>query len=117
MNADTKAYATAFIAGTMLWALATLAAGGREPWDSDLYWTIAYPAALVTCSGLGALFPHRAWRWPLAVMFAQMPVMIAVGSGLGLFPLGVILLTFLSLPGMLAATLAAWLWPRTDKPA
>ncbi|MES2293987.1 MAG: hypothetical protein V4527_11865 [Pseudomonadota bacterium] len=115
MNTDVKAYATAFAAGAALWTMASIAAGGGEPWDASLYWTIAYPAALMVCGGLGILFPHRAWRWPLVVMLAQMPVMIAFGSGLGLFPLGLILLAALSLPGMAVASLAGWLWPRPDK--
>ncbi len=109
MTADKTAYAAAFLAGAILWSLATIAAGGREAWDIDLYWTAAYPAALLTGGGLAALFPERPWRWPLVVMFAQMPVMIASGSGFGLLPLGLALLAILSLPGMaIAAAVGAW---------
>jgi hypothetical protein len=109
MTTDKTAYATAFLAGTILWSLATLATARREVWDAGLYWTIAYPAALLTGAGLAMLFPHRPWRWPLVVMLAQMPVMIAMGSGFGLFPLGLALLAILSLPGMaIAAVIGAW---------
>ena len=109
MTTDKTAYATAFLAGTILWSLATIAASGREVWDTSLYWTAAYPAALLTGGGLAALFPERPWRWPLVVMLAQMPVMLAAGSGLGLLPLGLALLAILSLPGMaLAAIIGAW---------
>ena len=115
MLADIKAYAGAFALGTLLWALATIALGGREPWDSNVYWTIAYPAALVLSGGLGALFPARPWRWPLVLMIAQLPVMAASGSGLGLWPLTMGLLAILSLPGMAIASLGAWLMRRTGK--
>lgn len=109
MTSDMTAYATAFLTGAILWSLATIAAGGREVWDVGLYWTVAYPAALLTGGGLAALYPHRPWRWPLVVMLAQMPVMIAMGSGLGLFPLGLALLAILSLPGMaIAVLIGAW---------
>jgi hypothetical protein len=109
MTSDKSAYATAFLAGTVLWSLATIAAGGREVWDVGFYWTLAYPAALLIGAGLAILFPHRPWRWPLVVMLAQMPVMIASGSGFGLLPLGMGLLTILSLPGMaIAAAISAW---------
>jgi hypothetical protein len=109
MTTDKTAYAMAFLAGTIVWSLATIAAGGREAWDVGLYWTAAYPAALLIGGGLAALFPYRPWRWPLVVMFAQIPVMIAFGSGFGLLPLGLVLLAVLSLPGMaIAIVIGAW---------
>lgn len=109
MTADKTAYATAFLAGTIVWSLATAAAGGREVWDVGLYWTAAYPAALLTGAGLAVRFPDRPWRWPLVVMLAQMPVMIAFGSGFSLLPLGLVLLAFLSLPGIaIAVAVGAW---------
>ena len=109
MTSDWTAYATAFLAGMILWSLATIAAGGREVWDVGLYWTVAYPAALLTGGGLAALYPERPWRWPLVVMLAQTPVMIAFGSGFSLLPLGLALLAILSLPGMaIAAIVGAW---------
>ena len=111
MTTDKTAYATAFLAGTILWSLATIAAGGREVWDTSLYWTAAYPVALLIGAGLAAAFPERAWRWPLVVMLAQMPVMLATGSGLGLLPLGLALLAILSLPGMAIATVIG-IWRR-----
>ena len=109
MTSDWTAYAAAFLASTILWSLATIAAGGREVWDVGLYWTVAYPAALLIGGGLAALYPERPWRWPLVVMLAQAPVMIAFGSGFSLLPLGLALLAILSLPGMaIAAVIGAW---------
>ncbi len=103
------AHATAFIAGTMIWVATSVAAAGREPWDTDLYWSIAYPAALLISGGLALLYPVRAWRWCPTLMLAQIPVMIATGSGFNLLPLGLVLIALLSLPAMLVASLAGWL--------
>lgn len=95
------------IAGLIFWSAAAVASGRREPWDSDAYWTLYLPLAVLLAFGLGMLFPERPWRWALAIMLAQAPVMLVGGSGLGLLPLGVILLLVLSLPAILAAWLGA----------
>jgi hypothetical protein len=94
--------------GAVLWGFATAAAGLREPWDSEHYWSIWLPAAFALSAVLGATFPDRSWRWPMAVMLVQLPVMLLLtGGGLGLLPLGAILLLILSLPGMLFARAGA----------
>lgn len=103
------AHAAAFTAGTILWSVTGIAAGGREIWDTALYWNAAYPAALLMAAGLAAFHPVRPWRWCPTLMLAQIPVMIAMGSGFSLLPLGLALLAVLSLPAMLAASIASWL--------
>lgn len=98
---------TAAVAGTVLWS-ATAHFGGRaEPWDSELYWTGAYPAALALSAVLGFAFPHRSWRWALALMLSQTLVMLAGGAGFGLLPLGMILMAVLSVPAVLTARVGA----------
>lgn len=103
------AHAAALTAGVILWSAASIAAAGREPWDSALYWNAAYPAALLMAAILAVFYPARPWRWCLTLMLAQLPVMIATGSGFNLLPLGLVLLALLSLPAMLIASLAGWL--------
>ena len=100
---------TASIAsGLILWSIAAIGAGGREIWDVGTYWSVYLPAAYLICAILGYVFPERTWRWPLAVMFVQMPVMTLVSAEIGnLAPLGAILLAILSLPGIAAATIGA----------
>lgn len=99
-------YAIAIVGGTALWTL-TAAIGDRtEPWDAPGYWSVAYPLAIAGAGILGYAFPHRAWRWALVLMFMQAAVMILGGSGFGLLPLGLALLTVLSLPAVAAAVLA-----------
>ncbi|MGH8508883.1 MAG: hypothetical protein ACREVH_09220 [Gammaproteobacteria bacterium] len=101
------AYGIAIVAGTALW-LTTSAIGGRaEPWDTSIYWTVAYPVAIVLAGLLGYVFPRRPWRWAVVVIFMQAAVMLIAGSGFGLLPLGLILLTVLSLPAVALARIAA----------
>lgn len=100
-------YALAMIGGTVLWTL-TAAIGGRaEPWDTSSYWTIAYPLSIALSAVLGYAFPHRAWRWALVLTFMQVVVMVLGGAGLGLLPLGLVLLFVLSFPAVAAAVAAA----------
>jgi len=94
-------------ASTVIWAATSLISGIPEPWDSSIYWTVAYPVAIVLSGFLGYMFPQRPWRWALVVMFMQMIVMVISGSGFGLLPLGLIFLAILSLPAVALASLAA----------
>lgn len=102
-------WAIALGTGLILWSAASYVAGGGEPWDSGTYWTGAYPLAVIMAAALGFAFPERSWRWALGIMLAQLPVMLATGSGFGLLPLGFVLLGVLSLPAILTAKLGAWL--------
>jgi len=96
--------------GMALWFAVTLAAGVREAWDTGAYWTVAYPVALVACAVLGYLFPQRPWRWAVVLFVSQFVAMLLRNGELGsLWPLGLALFAVLSLPGVLAAQLAAWL--------
>lgn len=111
MNEDSSgskpAYAIAIVAGAVLWTL-TAALGGRtEPWDSPLYWSVAYPLAILLAGALGYVFPQRPWRWAVVLMFMQAAVMLFSGSGFGLLPLGLIFLAVLSLPAVAFAAFAA----------
>ena len=91
--------------GLILWSYAKSAQGTQEPWDGADYWTLYFPIALVLSLVLGFAFPDRSWRWPLAVMFAQLPVML-IGSDQAptLIGAGIIMLLILSAIG------AAFAW-------
>jgi len=101
------AAAIAFAGGLTIWTTASLLGGTREPWDSDFYWSLAYPAALLFCGGLGFLAPERPLVLALIVMFGQAAIMLLGGSGLGLLPPGLALILVLSLPAMALAWIAA----------
>lgn len=106
-NSSRLAYGIAIVAGTVIWVATSAISGRAEPWDSTIYWTVAYPVAIVLAGLLGYVFPQRPWRWAVVVIFIQAAVMIIAGSGFGLLPLGLILLTVLSLPAVALAWLAA----------
>jgi len=105
---NSLAWLVAAASGAALWAGVNLAESSQEPWDSGRYWTTYLPLAALLCLVLGFGFPEKPWRWPLAVMLAQLPVMILFTGKVGAFlVLGVVLLLLLSLPGMIAAWLGA----------
>ncbi len=102
------------LTGAALWLLATRQAHGREAWDAPGYWQIGYPLALAACGVLGWLFPHGAWRWPLAVFVAQAITMFVMAGELGnLWPLAIAMFVILSLPGVALALFAGWLRRRS----
>ena len=102
------AWLAAAASGLLIWEAAAQAMGGREPWDSPAYWTLWLPLAGLACLLLGIIFPERPWRWPIAVMLAQLPVMMINSGEVGsLAPLGAILLLLISVPLMLPAVLGA----------
>lgn len=104
---DRHAYAMAAVAGLLLWLATALASGEREAWDAGIYWTLAYPLALIASAALGYRFPRRAWRWPLVVMLAQAVALAAGAAQLDLLPLGLLMFSVLALPGVALALLAA----------
>ena len=107
-NSNSKvAYSVAIVGGALLWLLTTALSGRTEAWDSALYWTVAYPLAIVLAGVLGYQAPERPWRWGLAVMLVQAVVLALTASGFGLLPLGLIMFAVLALPAIGAATLAA----------
>jgi hypothetical protein len=96
-----------FAVGALLWSVATQTSGDPAPWDTGEYWAIYLPAACALCGLLGFTFPERPWRWALAVMLAQIPVMWAA-HGLGsLWIPGTVTLLVLALPGILIAALGS----------
>ncbi len=107
MNRDSFAYVLSILVGLVLWIATAQFVHKREPWDSDLYWTAAYPAAVLLSGLLAFAFPQRSWRWPLCLMFSQLAVMLANGSDLGLLPLGIVVLAILAIPAIGLALLSA----------
>ncbi|WP_052772766.1 hypothetical protein [Luteimonas sp. FCS-9] len=99
----------ASVAGAALWALASAAAGGVEPWDIASFWTMAYPVALGLSAVLGLVFPVGAWRWGALVVLMLVPVTVVV-SGIGpLLAAGVLYAALLAIPAMLLSWLASQL--------
>lgn len=97
----------AAILGTGLWIALAQAGARAEPWDTDIYWQIGYPAAIIAVAMLGFAWPAHAKVQALLFFAMQCPVMLLNGAGLELLPLGVIAILVLALPGVGAAALAS----------
>lgn len=98
----------AIISGMGLWFWASQASGRREPWDDATYWTVAYPIAVVLSGILGFMFVERPWRWALTLFLAQFAAMTIRNGELGnMWPMGLMLLVVLSVPGMALGKFAA----------
>jgi len=81
-----------------------------------MYWSVAYPVALMLCGGLGYAFPERPWRWALALFEGQFLGMVVRNGELGgLWPLGLVLFAIISLPGIATAQIARRLASRTTR--
>lgn len=106
MNLSSRAaYWTAIIGGAVLWQATAIVGGRREAWDSPLYFTVAYPLAMVLAGVLAYQHPDRSWRFALATMWAQPVVMVLTsGSDFSLLPLGLIMFGVLALPLIAVAT-------------
>lgn len=104
MISELQAYAIAALGGAALWQFTAMFGGRREAWDSPLYFTVAYPLAIVLAGVIAHLRPTRAWRFALVVMWSQAVVMtLTSGSGFSLLPLGLIMFGFLALPPIVIA--------------
>ena len=97
---------SAAVIGIAYWAVASGMTGGGEPWDAPAYWTLAYPGALLVSAMLGFAMPARAWLCGLIVVFAQVPVVIAVAGAGPLLMAGLLYAAALSLPAALVSAFA-----------
>ncbi len=96
------------VVGMVLWFVASLVSGLREPWDGSLYWVVVYPLAILVCALFGYFYPRRPWRWPLVLFAAQFIAMCLRNGEIGnLWPLGIVFSAVLALPGIAAARFAA----------
>jgi hypothetical protein len=88
------------IISIIFWAFVAGVAGWKEPWDMTGFWMIAYPAGLVLSMLMGALLKNRQWLGGPIVMFAQIPVVLAVTEGSALLIAGIAYATILSIPAL-----------------
>lgn len=108
------AFLIAALAGAGLWLATSWLSGRREAWDAPMYWSVAYPAAILISGILGYLAADQAWRWGLIIMLAQAVTMALVSSSFGLLPLGLIMFAVLAVPPMLVARFGAGLRARSS---
>jgi hypothetical protein len=89
MLSDTErwAYVVSAVTGAATWFVIA-GAGGREAWDSDLYFSVGLPAIGIVAAALGFLVPHRAWRWAFVPFGAQALAAFAQNPTANLLPIG-----------------------------
>jgi hypothetical protein len=112
---DIAPIAIAAVIGMALWIATSLLTDRREPWDSDAFWGVAYPVAILACAVLAYAYPDRPWRWALALFLGQFLGMCVRNGEIGsLWPLGMALFLVISLPGVAAAKFVARFRTRSD---
>ena len=106
--------ALSIVTGVALELGVALRSHRREAWDTDVFWLIGLPCALVACLAIGWRSRDRDWRWTAAVVPAQVVTMMARNGDLGfnLWPLTVILSAILSAPFVGAAFIGSRLRSR-----
>lgn len=105
----------AFAIGAALWFATSLLTARREAWDGSAYWLVTYPLAIAACAALGYANANRPWRLALVLFGAQFVAMCIRNGELGdLWPLGLVLFAFLSVPGIVAAQVASRLKRRSE---
>lgn len=101
-------------AAMLYWLAVALGTGVREPWDSAIYWTIAYPLSLAMAALSGFVLRRHAWLAAILITFAQFPVMMLTGGAGTLWMAGVLILIVLSLPAIVIAAMAAFIARRVQ---
>ena len=108
MKRDHWLYLVAILAGAAVWAFIAQASGRAEAWDSGAYFTVGMPAACLISFVLALFQPERSWRWGVLPMVGQLVwLLLSEGSG-SMLPLGVVLFGVLSVPGIVAARIGAY---------
>jgi len=98
---DRLLFGAALVVGAAGWAWA----GGREAWDSPLYWSLVLPLTYAFVFLFGTLGSRSAWRWPALVFGAQLGTMVLRGGVGSMAPLGAMLFTILATFGLVPAYL------------
>lgn len=102
-------FGVAAAVGVAVEILIVSAQGGREAWDSELYWKASW-TAMIAASFLGAFFARRdRVAIGYAPFLAQFITMMVRTGGGSLWPLGLIIILVIGLTGLAAAFVGAFL--------
>ena len=102
------------VEGFAVWAvfstlpLLTGAAGIREAWDTNAYWSLGLPVLMLSVAAAGAFAPNSPWKlaaWAVAGHFLGVLLIAKSGTSFALLPLT---LVFVGLP--LFGVLAGFGW-------
>lgn len=117
MKRDAICYLVAIAAGIAIWLGICAATGRREAWDSRLYWIVGLPLAYAVSGVLALVQPRNAWRWAVTIFLAQLVAMVVLAKGGGMWPLGLILMLVLAVPGVLLGNFIARRLSKPGPPA
>lgn len=91
-------YVLSAVAGLVICLAITATTGRSEAWDSGLYYAVGIPLMCAAIFIIAFLFPHKPWRWTLAMAAGQAASALFGGSSLSLWPLALIFMTIISIP-------------------
>ncbi len=96
--------------GAGVWILIMKVSGEKhEAWDSSLYFSAGIPMMCVISLLFGYLKPERAWRWGVMPIVGQC-LWLLISQRIGnMLPLGLIFFAILTIPGIIAAHIGAFL--------
>ncbi len=116
MKRDLICFVVAIAAGVAIWVGICAATGQREAWDTRHYWIVGLPLSYAVAGLLALVQPRSPWRWAMTVFMAQFVAMMVLAKGGGLWPLGLLLLMVLAVPGVLLGNAVARRMLRSQPP-
>jgi hypothetical protein len=115
---DRRAYipiAASAWSGFLVCLVISIATGRKEAWDSPVYFSVGIPVMCALMVAIGFRFPDRAWRWTLSMAVGQTVAMLSAGNSLSLWPLSLVAMTVLSVPQLVAGSIASKLALKNSK--
>jgi hypothetical protein len=105
--------ALSLVTGAALELFVAAVSGRREAWDSEQFWTMGLPAALLASLVIGFVSQRREWLWAFLVAPGQVMTMMARTGEIGnLWPLTLAASAVLSLPFVFAAFVGSLARPK-----
>lgn len=94
--------------GAMLWLMFWLISP-QGAVDNPLFYLVGLPLWVVFAGILGAAGPQTPVRWSFLIAFGQFAATVLTSGISAIFPLTVIFLCLLAVPGVLAAWVGQWI--------
>lgn len=104
---DAIPFAASISGGFLVCLVVSMVTGRKEAWDSPVYFSVGIPVMCVLMFAIGYGFPGRAWRWTLSMAVGQTVAMLSAGNSLSLWPLSLVAMTVLSVPQLVAGSIAS----------
>jgi hypothetical protein len=112
---DYVPFAVSTLSGFLVCLIISMTTGRKEAWDSPVYFSVGIPVMCALMVGIGFRFPDRTWRWTLSMAVGQTVAMLSAGNSLSLWPLSLVAMTVLSVPQLVAGSIASKLAQRKSK--